>query len=266
MIDWVHAGPSVLAAFLASLVEFVEALTIVMAVGTVRGWRPAMIGTVAGAVLLAVLVLLFGPALQRIPIHVLQMVVGALLLLFGMRWLRKAVLRSAGVIKLHDEEKIYARETEELRANAEAQPERIDGIAVATTFKAVMLEGLEVVFIVIATGAIRRAGQPSMLIPASLGAAAAGVLVILLGFALRAPLSRVPENTLKYAVGLLLSAFGAFWLGEGLNFGWPGDDLAIPVLALVFLAVSWIGVLLARRARTQKQQALNLHTKSEASS
>lgn len=253
MPDWTHAGPSILAAFLASLVEFVEALTIVMAVGTVRGWRPALIGTAAGAILLTLLVLLFGPALQRIPIHILQMVVGALLLLFGMRWLRKAVLRSAGIIKLHDEEKIYQRQTEELRADASAQPARIDGIAVATTFKAVVLEGLEVVFIVIATGATRRRGEPSLLIPASLGAAAAGVVVILLGVALRAPLTRVPENTLKYAVGILLTAFGAFWLGEGLGYGWPGEDLAIPVLAAIFLAVSYLGVILARQIGDRKQ-------------
>lgn len=243
MIDWAHAGTAVTASFLASLVEFVEALTIVLAVGTVRGWRPALIGTAAGVLLLTVLVLAFGPALQRVPITTLQLVVGVLLLLFGMRWLRKAVLRSAGVIGLHDEEAIYAKQTNALRADGTPPPARLDKIAVATTFKAVSLEGLEVVFIVIATGAAGRT-----LVPAIFGAAAAGLLVILMGFALRQPLTRVPENTLKYAVGVLLSAFGAFWVGEGLRFGWPGEDLSLLGLVAGFLIVSWLAVGLARRA------------------
>lgn len=243
MIDWAHTGTAVTASFLASLVEFVEALTIVLAVGTVRGWRPALIGTMLGVLLLAVLVLIFGPALQRVPITTLQLVVGVLLLLFGMRWLRKAVLRSAGVIGLHDEEAIYAKQRNALRADDTPQPARLDKIAVATTFKAVSLEGLEVVFIVIATGAAGRT-----LIPAIFGAAAAGVLVILLGLALRHPLTRVPENTLKFAVGILLSAFGVFWVGEGLRLGWPGEDLSLLGLAAGFLAVSALLVQIARRA------------------
>lgn len=243
-MDWIHAGPSFLAAFLASLVEFVEALTIVLAVGTVRGWRPALIGTGAGVLFLAVLVAAFGPALQRVPLSVLQLVVGVLLLLFGLRWLRKAVLRAAGVLSLHDEDAIYARETRLLTEEGAAPgPDRIDGIAVATTFKAVVLEGLEVVFIVIATGAAAR-----MLVPAILGAAAAGAIVVLLGMALRHPLSRVPENTLKYAVGVLLSAFGTFWLGEGARFAWPGEDLSLLGLVAGFLAVSLLVIPLVRRA------------------
>src|SRR5437868_13639387 len=164
MGNWAHIGPSVAASFLASLVEFVEALTIILAVGTVRGWRPALIGTFAGAALLVVLVLLFGPTLQKIPLTTLQLVVGILLLLFGIRWLRKAILRSARIIGFHDEEAIFARETAELRQETQAKPARWDWAAVATTFKAVVLEGLEVVFIVIAVGA---AGE--MLLPASLG-------------------------------------------------------------------------------------------------
>lgn len=243
MIDWAHTGTAVMASFLASLVEFVEALTIVLAVGTTRGWRPALIGTAAGVVLLTVLVLVFGPALQRVPITTLQLVVGVLLLLFGMRWLRKAILRSAGVIGLHDEEAIYAKQTSVLRADGTPQPARLDKIAVATTFKAVSLEGLEVVFIVIATGA---AGHT--LLPAILGATAAGVFVIVLGFALRHPLTRVPENTLKFAVGILLSAFGVFWVGEGLRFGWPGADWSLLGLAAGFLVVSALAIQLARRS------------------
>ncbi|HZL33765.1 MAG TPA: hypothetical protein VFC78_00560 [Tepidisphaeraceae bacterium] len=242
MIDWTHAGPSILASFLAALVEFVEALTIILAVGTVRGWRPAIIGTVAGVLTLAALVLAFGPALHRVPLNALQLVIGVLLLLFGMRWLRKAVLRSAGIIGLHDETAIFAKTKTALRADESAAPARLDKVAVLTTFKAVLLEGLEVVFIVIAVGAVGH-----MLVPASIGAAAAGAMVIGLGVMLHKPLARVPENALKFAVGVLLSAFGAFWVGEGLRFHWPGEDLSLLGLVGGLLAVSWIGVLIARR-------------------
>jgi len=256
MFDWAHIGTAMTASFLASLVEFVEALTIVLAVGTVRGWKPALIGTAAGVLLLTVLVLAFGPALQRVPITTLQLVVGVLLLLFGMRWLRKAVLRSAGVIGLHDEEAIYAKQISALRADGIPPTARLDKVAVAATFKAVSLEGLEVVFIVIATGA---AGHT--LVPAILGAAAAGILVILMGVALRHPLTRVPENTLKYAVGILLSAFGVFWVGEGLRLGWPGEDLSLLGLAAGFLAVSVLLVQIARRLAGRAARAEPFATK-----
>jgi Ca2+/H+ antiporter, TMEM165/GDT1 family len=237
-----HLGTVVLAAFLASLVEFVEALTIVLAVGTVRGWRPALVGTAAAVAFLTFLVLAFGPALARVPLTTLQLVIGVLLLLFGMRWLRKAILRSAGVIGLHDEAAIYTRETAALERGLGAPGARagLDGVAVATAFKAVTLEGLEVIFIVIAAGA------GGMLVPASLGAAGAGVLVVLTGLALRRPLARVPENTLKFAVGLLLSAFGVFWVGEGLRFPWPCEDLSLFALLGGFLAVGALAVLMAR--------------------
>lgn len=246
-MNWAHAGTAVLAAFLASLVEFVEALTIVLAVGTTRGWRPALLGAALGAILLALLVIVFGPALQRIPLTTLQLVVGVLLLLFGMRWLRKAILRAAGVIGMHDEAAIYVRETTALSRDETAAgttrvaPQRLDYVATLASFKAVTLEGLEVIFIVIATGA------GGMLMAASLGAAAAGVIVILVGIALRRPLARVPENTLKFAVGVLLSAFGVFWIGEGLRFAWPGEDLALLGLVLGFLLISALAVLAARR-------------------
>lgn len=230
---WSQAAPFT-ASFLASLVEFVEALTIVLAVGTVRGWRPAMLGTACGVGFLAVLVLAFGPALQRVPITTLQLVVGVLLLLFGMRWLRKAVLRSAGIIGLHDEDAIFQRERAELEQQGLAKA-RFDWVAMATTFKAVTLEGLEVVFIVIATGAVGH-----RLLPACVGAALAGIVVVSLGIAVHKPLARVPENTLKYAVGILLSSFGVFWVGEGLKFTWPGEDASLVGLAGGFLLVSWL--------------------------
>jgi uncharacterized membrane protein len=235
---------TIVAAFLASLVEFVEALTIVLAVGTVRGWRSALLGAAGGAAVLALLVASLGPSLARAPLHSLQLVIGVLLLLFGMRWLRKAVLRAAGVVALHDEAGIYAEETELLRRERGAAAHAaLDVPAALTALKAVLLEGVEVVFIVIAAGAGGRVG------PAALGAAAAGLLVIGAGFAVRHPLSRVPENLLKYAVGLLLSAFGVFWIGEGLGFPWPAEDLSLPALVAALLAVSLVGVVMARRTR-----------------
>ena len=254
-MSWAHIATAVVAAFLASLVEFVEALTIVLAVGTIRGWRSALAGAAAGSGLLVLLVVAFGSALARVPLTTLQLVVGVLLLLFGMRWLRKAILRSVGAISLHDEAPIYATETEALSDGSggpaaqgpgpRSVRQALDAVAVATAFKAVTLEGLEVIFIVIATGA-----TGELLIPASLGAAAAGVLVIMVGVVLRRPLARVPENTLKFAVGVLLSAFGVFWIGEGLGFPWPGEDLSLFGLVAAFLAVSMLGVLLARWAMT----------------
>jgi uncharacterized membrane protein len=228
-VDWTHSAPAILASFLASLVEFVEALTIVLAVGVTRGWRSALTGAFAGAALLTALVIAFGPSLQYIPIKTLQLLVGLLLLLFGMRWLRKAILRTAGILSLHDESKIFARETQALAAT--------DAVGFITSFKAVLIEGLEVVFIVIAVGA-----TGNMLIPAGIGALAAGLLVVSLGVILHKPLSQVPENTLKFAVGVLLSSFGIFWIGEGMGFAWPGEDWAIVGLIIGFLLVSLFSV------------------------
>jgi uncharacterized membrane protein len=230
------------AAFLASLVEAVEALTIILAVATVRGWRPAGLGALAGLVLLVVIVVALGPLLDRVPLHLLQLVIGILLLLFGMRWLRKAILRSAGVIPLHDEAKTFATETAELRDQARRHEARLDWLAGLTSFKAVLLEGLEVVFIVIALSAGR-----GLLGPASVGALAACLLVAGIGLVVHRPLARVPENTLKFAVGVMLSAFGVFWTGEGLGVAWPGADLAIIVFAVLFLAIGRTAVVVARR-------------------
>jgi uncharacterized membrane protein len=229
------------AAFLASLVEAVEALTIVLAVATVRGWRPAGFGAFGALTVLALIVVALGPLLQLVPLHLLQLAIGILLLMFGMRWLRKAILRSAGVIPLHDETLAFATETADLREQARRHDARLDWLAALTSFKAVFLEGLEVVFIVIALSTGR-----GLLLPASLGALGACLLVAAIGLVVHRPLARVPENTLKFAVGVMLSAFGIFWTGEGLGVVWPGGDLAVIAFALLFLVVARAAVLLRR--------------------
>jgi Ca2+/H+ antiporter, TMEM165/GDT1 family len=239
---WTSAAPAILAAFLGSMVEAVEALTIVLAVASVRGWRPAGLGAICGLVLLAAIVLALGPLLNRVPLHLLQFLIGILLLLFGMRWLRKAILRAAGVIPLHDETKAFAQETEELREQARRHEARLDWLAGLASFKAVLLEGIEVVFIVLAVGA-----GHGLLVPAGIGAIAACMLVVAIGFAIHRPLAQVPENTLKFAVGVMLSAFGVFWTGEGLGVVWPGEDLAIIAFVVLFLSIALLAVALARR-------------------
>lgn len=240
MPEVAHSSTVLLASFLASSVECVEALTIVLAVGIVRGWRPALAGTGIALALLAVLVAVFGPSLSLIPLAGLQVAIGILLVLFGMRWLRKAVLRAAGIVPLHDEAAAYSSEIEALRRGAGILA-GWDAVAVATSFKAVMLEGIEVVFIVIALGAAGNA-----LVPASIGAIAAGILVILVGLLLHRPLARVPENALKLAVGVMLSSFGTFWLGEGYGLVWPGSDFAILGLMAGFAAAALLGLWMIR--------------------
>lgn len=243
---WTVVFPAVTAAFLASIVEVVEAFTIVLAVATTRGWRPAIVGTLAALAVLGLIVLILGPALQFIPIHILQLFVGVLLLLFGMGWLRKAILRSAGVLPLHDEVAAFAEETAELQAQGGA-PQTLQWIAGIAAFKAVLLEGLEVAFIVVAIGAGK-----GLLWEASLGALAACALVLIVGAAVHKPLSQVPENTLKFGVGVMLSAFGVFWTGEGMGVDWPGADLILLPLAALFLLA---GIALARAARTSFERS-----------
>lgn len=234
---WTHAWPTGIAAFFASLVEFVEALTIVLAVGTVRGWRSALMGAGSALALLLAIVLALGPALTRIPLDMVQLVVGTLLLLFGMRWLRKAILRYVGAIPLHDEAATFEKQTQSLRLLGE-HAAGWDAVAIGTAFKITMLEGLEVIFIVIAFGA----GGPGLLIPASVGAVAALLLVIALGLFVHRPLSTVPENALKFVVGILISAFGAFWVGEGLGLAWPGNDWSILSLTLGFMVFGLVAI------------------------
>jgi uncharacterized membrane protein len=230
---WTHSGSAVTAAFVASLVEAVEAMTIVLAVAVVRGWRPAGLGALAGLGLLAAVVIAFGPLLSYVPLSLLQLAIGVLLLLFGMRWLRKAILRAAGIIGLHDEAAAFIRETAELREQAQRQEARLDWLAGLASFKAVLVEGLEVVFIVIAVSA-----GGSLLVPVSVAALGACLLIAVIGLLVHRPLSRVPENTLKFAVGVMLSAFGVFWTGEGLGVAWPGEDLAIVAFIVLFLAMA----------------------------
>jgi uncharacterized membrane protein len=244
MLDWTSAGPSILASFMASMVEFIEALTIVLAVGVVRGWRSALLGTAAGVAMLAGLVVALGQSLASVPLPLLQLVVGVLLLMFGMRWLRKAVLRAAGVLPLHDEAEAFVQETELMRRQGGATHAAIDKIAFLATFKTVMLEGIEVVFIVIALGA-----GGHFLVPAAVGAGLALALVAVLGLWLHRPLARVPENALKFGVGVMLAAFGTFWVGEGVGLEWPGADAAILVLMLVFLLVALGLVQVCQRVR-----------------
>jgi len=231
MWTWSVAAPAVTAAFLASLVEVVEAFTIVLAVGTLRGWKPALLGAGAGLALLAALVLALGPLLGQVPLDVLQLVIGVLLLLFGLGWLRKAILRAGGVLALRDETAVFSAERATLSAEARRRQSRLSWLAGVTAFKAVVLEGLEVIFIVIAVGAGR-----GLLLPAGLGALAACLVVLAIGLLLRRPLARVPENSLKFGVGVMLTAFGVFWSGEGLGIPWPGGDLALLAFALLFLA------------------------------
>jgi Ca2+/H+ antiporter, TMEM165/GDT1 family len=244
-----HIGPAMTAAFLGSLVEAVEALTIVLAGATVGGWRSAGLGALAGLALLVLIVAALSPLLDQVPLHLLQLAIGVLLLLFGMRWLRKAILRAGGVIPLHDEALAYATETAELRDQERHHAARLEWFAFLASFKAVVLEGLEVVFIVIAVAAGR-----GLIVPASIGAIAACVLVAGVGFAVHQPLARVPENALKFTVGVMLSAFGMFWTGEGLGVSWPGEDIAIIAFAALFFLVAFVAVALARRPSKEALQ------------
>jgi uncharacterized membrane protein len=240
-----------LAVFVACAVEGVEAVTIVLAAGLTRGWRSALVGVGAALGVLAVIVAVLGPALTLLPIDVLRLVVGGLLLVFGLQWLRKAILRASGFKALHDEEAIFAAELAAARA-AGREPGGIDGYGFTLSFKGVLLEGLEVAFIAITFGS----NQDNVGL-AAIAAIAAVVVVAAAGFAVRAPLSRVPENTLKYAVGVMLTAFGTFWGAEGAGAHWPGGDAAILALIAFTVATSLmlVAALRRRHARVGAQAA-----------
>jgi uncharacterized membrane protein len=240
-----------LATFLASGVEAVEALTIVLAVGVVRGWRSTLVGVGAASLVLAAVVAALGPALKHIPIGALRFVVGALLLAFGLQWLRKAILRASGYKPLHDEAEAFSRERELAGSASPAGSARIDWYSFTVAFKGVLLEGLEVAFIVVTFGATQ--GRLGLAVAA---AATAGATVVVAGLVVRRPLERVPENTLKFVVGVLLSSFGIFWGGEGAGVEWPGGDVAILAIIAFVALVSFSLTRALRRRRLALQPAV----------
>jgi uncharacterized membrane protein len=247
----VTALPLILTVFVACAVEAIEALTIVLAAGLTREWRSTFQGMAAALAVLAVIVAVLGPAITLLPLTALRLVVGALLAIFGLQWLRKAVLRATGYKALHDEASAYLREVAAAR-EAEASSRRgiADWYAFTLSFKGVLLEGLEVVFIVITFGANQRDVGAAVI-----GAAAAVVVVTVTGVAVRAPLARVPENALKFAVGIMLTSFGTFWGAEGAGVSWPGHDAAllglVPAVALVSLGYT----VLLKRTRPARPAA-----------
>jgi len=232
----------VAAVFLASAVEMVEALTIVVAVGHTEGWRPALRGSFVAVLTLAALVAVVGPALTKVPLDALRLVVGGVLLIFGLQWLRKAILRASGLLAKHDEDAIYQRTVEKIDADAAARQNH--RVAFVLAFKGVFLEGLEVVIIVLTLGAsARRLGL------ASLSALAALLIVGGVGIVVARQLSKVPENAMKMTVGVLLVSYGTFFSGEGLKIRWPGDDAALVVLVAFFAVVTWLFVTWVRPSR-----------------
>ena len=265
-MQWAVASAS----FLASAVEFVEAFTIVLVVGVTINWRSSLAGAFAAAATLAVIIATLGVALvQFVPLNVLRLVVGVILILFGLKWLKKAILRYSGLKALHDEEAIYEETRAELRARGQEITPRFEPFGIAMSYKAVLLEGLEVAFIVITFGSsavpsgfspIQEASLKAQSIgSAAIGAAIAGVLVILAGALVRAPLKRVPENTLKFIVGIMLTSFGTFWASEGfristtgVHFEWPFSDAFILILAAIYLLASFILVTWFRQTKRSR--------------
>jgi uncharacterized membrane protein len=244
------SGPElalVVSVFLACAVEAVEALTIVLAVGSARSWSSSLYGCAAAAVALAVVVAAFGPALTQLPVDTLRLVVGALLLIFGLQWLRKAILRAAHLKALRDENAAFARERAAARAADERAVAGVDLYALVVSFKGVLLEGLEVAVIVLTFGA----NQHRVALAAA-AALAAIALVALAGLAARAPLARVPENAMKLAVGVMLTSFGTFWGAQGAGASWPGDDAA---LLAIIPGVALASLMLTLRLRRRAQHA-----------
>jgi uncharacterized membrane protein len=251
-MEWAIAS----AAFLASAVEFVEAFTIVLVVGITINWRSSLVGALAAAVTLAVIVGTLGVALVKyVPLNDLRLFVGIILILFGLKWLKKAILRYSGLKSLHDEEAIFEETMAEIRARGETVAPRIHPFGVALSYKAVLLEGLEVAFIVITFGSSISGASGNGIASAAIGAAVAGVLVILAGVLVKAPLTKVPENTLKFVVGIMLTSFGTFWAAEGFSYQWPLSDAFIPILAVIYLAASYLLTLFLKQ---QKRRQLEL--------
>ncbi|MBV9208028.1 MAG: TMEM165/GDT1 family protein [Actinobacteria bacterium] len=256
------ALPLILTVFVACAVEAVEALTIVLASGLTREWRSTFQGTAAALVVLAVVVAAIGPALTLLPLWVLRLVVGALLAIFGVQWLRKAILRAAGYKSLHDEASAYLREVAAAKSAAVTSRRGVrDWYAFTLSFKGVLLEGLEVVFIVLTFGA-----NQHNLDAAVIGAAAAVIVVAATGIAVRAPLAKVPENAMKFAVGIMLTSFGIFWGAEGAGVAWPGNDAALLALVPVVALVSLGYTVLLRQRRPAVPVASVPHTSEEVTS
>ncbi|MFV3127268.1 COG4280 domain-containing protein [Niveispirillum sp. KHB5.9] len=229
-------------AFFASCVEVVEAFTIVLAIAVTRGWRPALSGTVVALAVLTLMVLVLGPLLPLLPMTLLHLVIGTMLLLFGLGWLCKSILRSAGIIPLHDEDAVFEATRGEWAPRGDPRRTSLNVLGGIIAFKAVLLEGLEVVFIVVAIGV-----GHDLLAPAAIGALTACLLAA--GAILRHPLSRIPENTLKQLVGVVSAAFGVLWTGKGLGIEWPGDgDLALLVFIILFFATARLTIHLLRRS------------------
>ena len=237
-----HATSAFTASGAASLAECIEALTVLLAVGSARGWRAALAGAVTAIGVLVLLVVSLWPALRHLPLAPLRLGLGTLLVLLGARWLRKATRRAAGIIPLRDEIAAFKRHRERA-ASGPAASGRWDGTAFAASFQAIAVEGLEVVFIVVAVGS----GGAGLWLPAGAGAALALIVVGLLGLALHRPITRVPDNTIKRLAGALLCGFGTFWIGEGAGLDWFGGDLAMPTLAAAYLLVSVVATRILRR-------------------
>jgi uncharacterized membrane protein len=265
MVYSADAAGLMAAVFLASGVEFVEAFTIVLAMGVARGWRSALLGTGAALAVLAILTLVLGVTLRNyINASLLQFVIGTLLLVFGLQWLRKAILRSAGLKSLHDEDRIFAEELALAKSAGHEKHWGIDGFGFVVSFKGVLLEGLEVVFIVITfgLGAAHR-GMPDAMWSASLGAMIAAAVVIAAGIVVRRPLAMVPENAMKYVVGLLLSSFGVFWVVEGIGFFgasgaslvWPGELASLGAILIGWIVITRTIVYALRRYRRRLAQS-----------
>lgn len=255
MIATVHTSAVVLvvAVFLACAVEMVEALTIVVAVGVTRGWRTALAGAGAGLAVLAVLVAAAGPALVHVPLPVLRLIVGGLLLVFGLQWLRKAVLRASGLKAKHDEDAIFAEQVSALKAPGGSRTAGIDRTGAVVSFKGVFLEGLEVVVVVLTLGSTAHD-----LALAAVAATAALLLVGVVGAVVARQLAGVPENAMKMGVGLMLVSFGTFWSGEGAHVRWPGSDLALVGLVAAYGLVAWAAARLLQRRRPSPSPAMEV--------
>ena len=260
-MEWAIAS----AAFLASAVEFVEAFTIVLVVGITINWRSSLVGALAAAVTLAVIVGTLGVALVKyVPLGDLRIFVGIILILFGLKWLKKAILRYSGLKALHDEEAIFEETMAEVRARGGTIAPRIHPFGVALSYKAVLLEGLEVAFIVITFGSSINAVSGNGIASAAIGAAIAGVLVITAGVLVKAPLTKVPENTLKFVVGIMLTSFGTYWAAEGFNYTWPLSDAFIPILAVIYLAASYLLVLFLKQQKRRQLEVSKTQAMEEA--